>query len=158
MNLRELAIARLAELEKQREEAAEKCCPVSGRLRVSGPDKTPQSHISLGIEAVRTPLAVRTRISSPDNLSGPDKCGQSGQPDSPDTSDRSDNPDKSDGLEERLLAARLAEAERDNLRLKRQGSTLRFCQCGEFATRAWPHAHGREIWFCLECEPAEGVA
>jgi hypothetical protein len=152
MNLRELAIARLAELEKQREEAAEKRCPVSGRLRVSGPDKTPKSHISLRREAVRAPSL------SGQELAAPDKCGHFGQPDRPDTSDKSDNPDKSGGLEERLLVARLAEAERENLRLKRQGSTLRFCQCGEFATRAWPHANGREIWFCLECEPAEGVA
>ncbi len=104
MSLRELALARLAAIEKQREEAAEKCCPVSGRLGVSGPDKTPQSHIFLGREAVRTPLAVRTRISSPDSLSGPDKCGQPGQPDSPDTSD---NPDKSDGSDKRAAVERL---------------------------------------------------
>ena len=53
---------------------------------------------------------------------------------------------------------RQREADRENMRLARAGSTLRFCACGEFATCAWPDAQGRDVWKCLACQPADGEA
>lgn len=51
-----------------------------------------------------------------------------------------------------------AEADRENARFARAGSTLRFCACGQFATFAWPDSSGREVWRCLECVDADGRA
>lgn len=108
MSLRDLA---RAYLDGERRRVAGQACPMSGRLAVSGPDKTAQPHISLRREPVRTPLAARTRIARPDCPSGSDKSGQPGQLDNPDTSRKPDDEDAKSSVE-RMLAKMEAENER----------------------------------------------
>ena len=36
------------------------------------------------------------------------------------------------------------------------GLTDRWCDCGAFASLAWPTVGGRDHWRCLECGPAMG--
>lgn len=84
MSLRDLA-------KKHLEQQSRLCCPVSGHLGASGPDKTVQPDISLGVPLVRTPDTIRTSLHAPDSLSGSDSVKPS---DKPDASDNSDNPDR----------------------------------------------------------------
>jgi hypothetical protein len=51
------------------------------------------------------------------------------------------------------LEWRRAEADYENECQARACSTLRFCQCGDFASNAWPNGRGGEQWFCPACEP-----
>ena len=99
MSLRDLA---RAYLDGERRRVAGQACPVSGRLSVSGPDKTTQPPIVLRGEPIRPPLATRTEIARPGALSGPDK---------PDASDKSDTSDVRANVE-RLLAEMAREKER----------------------------------------------
>ena len=108
MSLRDLA---RAYLDAERRRISAQACPVSGRLGVSGPDKTTQPLIVLRGEPVRMPSPLWTQLDPSDRPSGPDKNGRSGHPDRPDASDK---PDASDAMAsvERLLAQMARENER----------------------------------------------
>lgn len=54
------------------------------------------------------------------------------------------------------LAAPQAEADKRNTQAKREGSTFRYCRCGDYAECAWPLDGRRELWRCFACLPAIG--
>lgn len=150
MTLRELARKHLEQLSRSR-------CPVSGHIGMSGPDKTAHSLISLRVQPVRTPDAVRTSLLRPDSLSGPDSVRR---PDKPDASDNSDKPDRPDKVAAPAFswAAHQREADRRNLEALRKGVTDRWCACGRLARLAWPEGSRREVWRCDDCAPTVGRA
>lgn len=47
---------------------------------------------------------------------------------------------------------------RKNREAQRAGLTDRWCDCGAFASLAWPSVGGRDYWRCLECGPVSGRA
>lgn len=128
MSLRELARAHLETMEALRRQGSRPSCPVSGRIGMSGPDKTAQPHISRGVAPVRTP-------------------------DNPDASDNSDKPD----IIPAMTAPRRSMSF-PVPRPKVTGPTDRFCSCGRMATLAYPRGDGRDVWHCLECLEADGRA
>ena len=145
MSLRELALKHLAR-------SSGSACPASGHIGMSGPDKTAQAHISLGVQPVRSPDAIRTSPLSPDSLSDPDSVDR---PDKSDKSDSSDNSDKSDRAASTLQALQ-RDPDRRNIQALRSGITDRWCACGRLARLAWPEANRREVWRCDDCAPFMG--
>lgn len=51
-----------------------------------------------------------------------------------------------------------AEADRHNLKAKRQPSTDRYCRCGRLAELAWPLEGRHEMWRCFRCLEPMGAA
>ncbi|WP_036286918.1 hypothetical protein [Methylosinus sp. PW1] len=47
------------------------------------------------------------------------------------------------------------EADRRNAAAVRAGTGERWCACRRFATFAYPHPRGRDVWRCTECGPPE---
>jgi hypothetical protein len=132
MSLRELALKHL-------EQVSGAGCPASGHIGMSGPDKTTESLISLRVQPVRSPDAIRTNTSGSDSLFDADRARR---PDKPDGSDNSDMSDRS-------VSWKLQrEADRRNAQALRTGITDRWCACGGLARLAWLEGARREVWRC----------
>ena len=56
------------------------------------------------------------------------------------------------------LAEPQVEADKRNTKAKRQGSTFRYCRCGDYAECAWPLKGRREVWRCFQCLETVGEA
>jgi len=55
-------------------------------------------------------------------------------------------------------AALQREADRRNAEAAHNGSTERWCRCGNTAGLAWPVGNRREVWMCERCAPTLGRA
>lgn len=56
------------------------------------------------------------------------------------------------------LAEPQVEADKRNTVAKREGSTFRYCRCGDYAECAWPLDGRREVWRCFQCIETAGKA
>ena len=50
------------------------------------------------------------------------------------------------------------DADKRNIKAKREGSTFRYCRCGDYAECAWSIEGRRELWRCFRCLAPSGSA